>query len=129
VARGTRLSFCSNTTTEAVCLIQAPVNDKLLDLLGPYHQHVINTFNTFSQGPTHRSLTDTGGDYNLRGAGLPHYTPQPSQLMVLRFPPKGPSLSQGINPIPNELEMEQTVNLVSGSLHPTSTVSYLLSIA
>jgi hypothetical protein len=129
VARGTCLSFCSNATTEAVRLIQAPINDKLLDLLSPYHQHVISTFNTFSQGPTHRSLTDIGGDYNLGGAGLPHYTPRPSQLMVLRFPPKGLALSQVINPIPNELEMEQTVNLASGSLHPTSTVSYLLSIA
>jgi hypothetical protein len=32
-----------------------------IGLLGSYHQHVISTFNTCSQGPTHRSLTDTGG--------------------------------------------------------------------
>jgi hypothetical protein len=29
-------------------------------------------FNTCSWGPTERSLTDTGGGYNLEGAGLPH---------------------------------------------------------
>jgi hypothetical protein len=61
-----------------------------IDLLDPYHQHVINTFNIFSRGPTHRSLTDTDGGYNLGGAGLPHHTPRPSQPTVLRFPPKGP---------------------------------------
>jgi hypothetical protein len=42
------------------------------------HQHAIGTFNTCSRGPTHWSLTDTGGDYNLGGAGLPHTTPRPS---------------------------------------------------
>jgi hypothetical protein len=40
--------------------------------MGPYHQHAIGTFNTCSWGPTERSLTDTGGGYNLEGAGLPH---------------------------------------------------------
>jgi hypothetical protein len=47
-----------------------------ISLLGPYHQHVISTFNTCSWGPTHRSLTDTGGGYNLGGVGLPHRTPR-----------------------------------------------------
>jgi hypothetical protein len=28
------------------------------------YQHAIGTFNTCSWGPTHRSLTDTGGGYN-----------------------------------------------------------------
>jgi hypothetical protein len=28
------------------------------------YQHAIGIFNTCSQGPTHRSLTDTGGSYN-----------------------------------------------------------------
>jgi hypothetical protein len=55
-------------------------------LLGPYHQHVIGTFNTCSRGPTHRSLTDIGGGYNLGGAGLPHTTPRPSQPAVSTFP-------------------------------------------
>jgi hypothetical protein len=46
-----------------------------IGLLGPYHQHVISTFNTCSQGPTHQSLTDTSKNYNLRCAALPHHTP------------------------------------------------------
>jgi hypothetical protein len=75
---------------------QAPVDGRLLGLLCPYHQHVIGTFNTCLRGSTHRSLTDTGGGYNLRGVGLPHHTPQPFQPMVLHFPPKGPARSQVI---------------------------------
>jgi hypothetical protein len=96
VAHGTRLIFSPNTTTEAVRLSQAPVDDKLLGLLGPYHQHAISMFNTYSRGPTYRSLTDTGGGYNLEGAGLPHLTPGPSQPMVLHFPPNGSARSQVI---------------------------------
>jgi hypothetical protein len=57
-----------------------------IGLLGPYLQHVISTFNTCSQGSTHRSLTDTGRGYNLRGDGFPHHSSCPSQSMVLRFP-------------------------------------------
>jgi hypothetical protein len=49
-----------------------------IDLLDPYHQHVISMFNICSRGPTHRSLTDTGGGYNLGGAD---------------FSPKGPTRS------------------------------------
>jgi hypothetical protein len=30
-------------------------------LLAHKHQHAVDTFNTCSHGPTHRSLTDTGG--------------------------------------------------------------------
>jgi hypothetical protein len=33
-------------------------------LTGPIYQHAIGTFNTYSWGPTHRSLTDIGGSYN-----------------------------------------------------------------
>jgi hypothetical protein len=65
-----------------------------IGLLGPYHQHVISMFNTCLQGATHRPLTDTGGEYNLGGARLPHHTPWPSQQTVLHFPPKGPARSQ-----------------------------------
>jgi hypothetical protein len=49
-----------------------PVDNWLLGLPDPYHRHAIGTFNTCSRGPTERSLIDTGGGYNLRGAGLPH---------------------------------------------------------
>jgi hypothetical protein len=65
-----------------------------ISLLVTYHLHVISTFNTCSWGPTHRSLTDTGQGYNLGGLGYPHHTPRASQLMVLRFPPKGSIRSQ-----------------------------------
>jgi hypothetical protein len=51
---------------------QTAVDSRLRGLPGPYHRHAIGTFNTCSRGPTHRSLTNTDGGYNLGGAGLPH---------------------------------------------------------
>jgi hypothetical protein len=51
---------------------QAPVDNRLLGLPGPYHRHAIGMFNTCSWGPTERYLIGTGGGYNLGGAGLPH---------------------------------------------------------
>jgi hypothetical protein len=71
VIYGTCLCFSPNTTIKAVHLSQTFVDNRLLGLLGPYHRHAIDTCNTCSRGPTHRSLTDTGGGYNLVGAGLP----------------------------------------------------------
>jgi hypothetical protein len=47
-------------------------------LTGSIYKYAIGTFNTCLRGSTHRSLTDTGGAYNLGGAGFPHLTPQPS---------------------------------------------------
>jgi hypothetical protein len=77
--------------------VNAPyANGRLLGLPNPYLRHAIDTFNTCSWGPTHQSLTDTGGGYNIGGAGFPHYTPRPSQPMVLHFPPKGSTQSQAI---------------------------------
>jgi hypothetical protein len=81
---------------EVVHLSQALVDGRLLGLLGPYHQHAIGTFNTCLPGLTYRSLTNLGGGYNFGVVGLPHYTPRPSQPMVLHFPPKGPTGSQVI---------------------------------
>jgi hypothetical protein len=49
-----------------------PVDNRLLGLPGPYHRYAISTFNTYSRGPTERSLIDTGGGYNFGGVGLPH---------------------------------------------------------
>jgi hypothetical protein len=94
VAHWTHLSFSPNITIEAVHLSQASIDDRLLGLLVPYHQHVISTFDTYSRGPTHRSLIDTGRGNNLGGADLLHHTPQPSQPTVLYFLPKGPARSQ-----------------------------------
>jgi hypothetical protein len=36
-------------------------------------------------GPTHRSLTDTGGGYSLEGVHFPHTTLQPSQSTIFTF--------------------------------------------
>jgi hypothetical protein len=52
------------STKEVVGLSQTFVDSRPLGLSGLYHQHAIGTFNTCSLGPTHRSLTDTGGGYN-----------------------------------------------------------------
>jgi hypothetical protein len=46
-------------------------------LTGPIYQHVVGTFNTCSWGPTHRSLTDTGGGYNIGGVGFSYTTARP----------------------------------------------------
>jgi hypothetical protein len=48
----------------------------------PIYQHAIGTFNTCSRGPSHRSLTDTGGGYNLRGASFSHTTPWSSHPAI-----------------------------------------------
>jgi hypothetical protein len=86
---------------------QASINNKLHRLLGPYLQHVINTFNTCSRGSTHRSLTDTGGGYNLGGASFLHHTPEPFQPTVLCFLPKRPAWSQVNHPtLPPEPKRE-----------------------
>jgi hypothetical protein len=58
---------------------------RYFSLLGPYHQHTIGTFKIYSQGPTHRSLTDTCGGYNLGGVGLPHTTIRLFQQVVSTF--------------------------------------------
>jgi hypothetical protein len=62
------------------------INSRLLGLPGPYHRHAIGTFNTCSQGPTERSLLDTGGGYNLGGANFPCTTFWPSRPAVSPFP-------------------------------------------
>jgi hypothetical protein len=79
--RGSVHSFSPESTNEAV----EKAKHWQLGLPGPYHRHAIGTFNTYSRGPIHRSLTDTGGGYNLGGAGFPHTTPQSSQPAVFPF--------------------------------------------
>jgi hypothetical protein len=86
-------SFSPKPAIEAAGVKPPSVDGRLLGLLGLYHQHAIGTFNTNSWGPTHRSLTDTGRGYNLRGVGLPYHTPRPSHPTVLPFPTKGPARS------------------------------------
>jgi hypothetical protein len=67
-----RTQLLSHNIQRVVGKSQAPADNRLLGLPDLYHRHAIGTFNTCSQGPTERSLIDTGGGYNLRGAGLSH---------------------------------------------------------
>jgi hypothetical protein len=71
-------SFFPEPAIDAVGVKPPSVGNQLLGLPGPYHRHAISMFNTCSQGPTHRPLTDTGGGYNLGGASFSHITPRPS---------------------------------------------------
>jgi hypothetical protein len=64
---------------------QTYINSRLLGLLGTYHRYAIDTFNTCSWEPTHRSLTDTGEGYNLGDVDFPHITPRPFQPVVSTF--------------------------------------------
>jgi hypothetical protein len=89
-------NFSPTIANEAVGKRQASVDNQLLGLPGPYHRHAIGTFNTCSRGPTHRSLTDTGGAYSLKGAGLPHTTPWPFQPTVSNFHLRAPPSLQFI---------------------------------
>jgi hypothetical protein len=66
---------------------------QLHQLTGLIYQHTIDTFNASSWGLTHRCLTDTGGRYNLGGAGFQHITPRPSQPMISNFHLRAPSVS------------------------------------
>jgi hypothetical protein len=87
---GSVLSFSPTTANEVVGKRQAFIDNQLLGLPGPYHRHAIDTFNTCSRGPTHRSLIDIGGGYNLGGVGLPQTTPRPSQPAVSTFHLRAP---------------------------------------
>jgi hypothetical protein len=128
--RGSVPSFSPEAAIEAVGVKTSSVSNQLLGLPGPYHWHVIGTFNTCSRGSTHQSLTDTGGGYNLGSAGFSHTTPRPSQPVVSPFHLRARLVSGYPNqPLPTELKGDQALNLVSGSLHSTSTITYHLSIA
>jgi hypothetical protein len=81
-----RTQFLSRANQWSSGESQTPINSRLLGLSGPYHQYAIDTFNTCSWGPTERSLTDTGGGYNLEGAGLPHTHSLTFPTSCLPFP-------------------------------------------
>jgi hypothetical protein len=86
-----RIQFLSRANQWSSGESQASINNRLLGLPGPYHQYVIGTFNTCSQGPTKRSLTDTGGGYNLEGADSPHTHSLTFPTSCLPFPLVPPS--------------------------------------
>jgi hypothetical protein len=79
-------SFSLTTVNGTVEQSQASVDNRLLALPGPYHRHAIDTFNTCSWGPIHRSLTDTGGGYNLGGVDLPRIHSPTFPTSCLHFP-------------------------------------------
>jgi hypothetical protein len=70
-----------------------------ISLLGTYHQHAIGTFNTCLWGPTHRSLTDTSGGYNLGGASLPHIHSVTIPTSCLHFPLMAPLRTESVTHI------------------------------
>jgi hypothetical protein len=113
---GSVTSFSPKPTNKAIDLIQAYVDDKLLGLLGPYHQHAIGTFNTCLWGSTQLSLTDTGMGYNLAGAGLPTSLYNlPNRWSYTFHLMASSSLRLSIQTLPIELRSEQTLNLTSGT--------------
>jgi hypothetical protein len=95
-------SFSPITANEIMGKSQASVDHRLLALSGSYLRHTIGTFNTYSWGPTHRSLTDTNGGLQSWRCRLfiSHSPPPTFQHMVLRFPPNGPTWSQVIQSQP-----------------------------
>jgi hypothetical protein len=94
VVRGTRLSFSPNTATEALRLIQTSVDNRLLGLPSPYHQHAISTFNTCSRVPTPRSSIDTGEGYHIENLGIATALCPPFPSEGSTDPPNGPTRSQ-----------------------------------
>jgi hypothetical protein len=84
------LSISLKTAIEAVGLSQAPVDDRLLGLPGPYHRHVISTFNTCSQVPTPTSLTDTGRGYHIKSLRIATTLSPPFPSEGSTDPPKWP---------------------------------------
>jgi hypothetical protein len=104
--RGSIPIFSPIIANEAVGKRQTSIDKQLLDLPCPYHRHAIDTFNTCSRGPTHQSLTDTGGSYNVEGAGFPHTTPRPSQPTVSLFCIQAPPGLQFIQVLSTKSEFE-----------------------
>jgi hypothetical protein len=79
-------SFSPKPANKVGGVSQAPDDDQLLGLPGPYHRHAIGMFNTYSRGATKRSLIDTGGGYNLGGVDLPHAHSSTFPTSCLPFP-------------------------------------------
>jgi hypothetical protein len=98
-------SFYLEPTIDTVGKSQASVDNRLLGLSDPYHRHAIGTFNICSRKPTHRSLTDPGGGYNLEGVDFPHTTPHPYQSTIFTFHLRAPpGLRLSIQQLPTELK-------------------------
>jgi hypothetical protein len=86
-----RTQFLSWTSQWSSGESHTSINSRLLGLPDPYHRYAIGTFNTCSHGPTHRSLTDTGGGYNLGGVSFPRTHSPTFSTSCLPFPIVAPS--------------------------------------
>jgi hypothetical protein len=86
-------SFSPDPTLKLWGQSQAYIDSRLLGLLGLYHQHAIGTFNTYSQVPTPRSLTDTGGGYHIETLESPQHSPHHLFLSVPLIPLIDPAWS------------------------------------
>jgi hypothetical protein len=84
---------------------QPSVNGQLLGLLGPYLRHAFDTFNTYSREPTHRSLINTGGGYNLEGVISLYTTPRLFQPTVSPFHLRVPPYLQFNHNLPDKLKL------------------------
>jgi hypothetical protein len=85
------ISLSPNPAIEAVHLSQAFVEDMLYWFTVPINTSMRLVRSILAHGgPTHRSLTDTGGGYSLEGAGLPQTTLRPSQPMTSTFHLRAP---------------------------------------
>jgi hypothetical protein len=98
-------NFSPELVIKAVRVKPPFIDFKLLGLLGLYHQHVIGMFNTYSRGPIHWSLADTGGGYSLEGTEFPHTITRPFQLTISPF-----HIPTSLNPIQIVSNLDQPKN-------------------
>jgi hypothetical protein len=76
-------------------------------LIGSIYKHAIGTFNVCLRGLTNRSLTDTGGGYNVEGDGFSYHTPWPFQPAVSTFHLRAPhNFRISIQSLSTELKRE-----------------------
>jgi hypothetical protein len=73
---------------------------KLHQLTGPITLSCDQYVQYLLSGANPSVLNDTGGGYSLRGVGLPHTTPRPSQLTVSTFHPRAPPCLQFSHKLP-----------------------------
>jgi hypothetical protein len=106
--RGSTPSFTPEPVNEVGGVSQAPIGDQLLGLPGPYHRHVIGTFNTCSRVPTPRSLTDTGGGYHIENLRIATTLSPPLHSEGSTDPPNGPAQSQIIQTTSTNSTRERT---------------------
>jgi hypothetical protein len=96
-AVGTKPTFCWESATRLTGPI-TPACDQ-------YIQYLLT-------GPNSSVLNWYRRGYNLGGVSFPHHTLRPSQVMVLRFPPKGPIRSQII-----QHQHKSLVNVMRSTYH------------